>query len=385
MDIILHSQVQGVKIMRAGIPHKDNPDALWTREELEDMVSSTASVLPYLKQTFGLTEYPGNEEHINTHGEPIPAFLNLNHNRDLSETIREAVKDVTVQYRIEELDGTPWIVADYNNVPPDVAEYLQTRYYGRSIEILPQLQVNSQWYQNVIRSVGFLSPDLFPYVPEAGQSDFVVQQTEAQDVMCIFHAAPPQATIINQQQEDSIMSEQNTSSAQSPVTETQVQEYAAQITRMQEKLTEAQEQRRALEHALQEREAKLHAQNVQHYCNQMTTQQVAPAIVKQVQDLLIALPDSIVFHDSAKPINEHVQTLIQELLTAAREMTLFTPPTDTETVASGAVEHTQEDQAQIYAAAKERAQQMAPNASPYELAKKTALIAAQYATGGQIQ
>ena len=168
--------------------------------------------------------------------------------------------------------------------------------------------------------------------------------------------------------------------------EKEIQQYKSRIADTEKALKAAEAAREKAEVLLHEREVKLHQQTVAHYCEQMSAQRIAPAIITPIKALLDKLPDSVMLHDDRAPLNEQVQELLDVILQAAATEKLFTPQENAELLPSG---QKQSEPVQQYSAkeireiAEIRAKQNNPNATPYEIARETYNLNAQMQGGPQ--
>jgi hypothetical protein len=168
------AELKAVKIFKPGV-HNGRK---FTEDHLEQMAHNTNECLDYVKKSILQGFYEKNK-HIRLKGKPIPSLINLNHQEDLRDTIKDATKNLGIRLYTKVINGIKWLLADYTNVPNDVAKFLKKKYPFRSVEILPPMYhpIKKAVFPWVVRSVGFLDSTTVPAVK--GQSnDFVVNYTD---------------------------------------------------------------------------------------------------------------------------------------------------------------------------------------------------------------
>lgn len=178
MDVQKYANLLNVKLFKPGtfkpISHKGKAFS-FTQEDLQESIQSTNACMDALISGIKTGKYEGND-HIKG---PVPSFINLAHSKLLPTKIKEWTKNVTMALKA----AGEYIVGDFLNVDDELAEFLKARFPGRSIELIPKFvhPKTGEIHRNVIRSVGFLPPDLSPAVPGLNKGDWAVQFQESSE------------------------------------------------------------------------------------------------------------------------------------------------------------------------------------------------------------
>jgi hypothetical protein len=195
MNLSEYASLTGVEIFRPGTHNNQT----FSDAELDEMVRNSNECLDFIRQTIEVQKYPKNDalnKEILSGGKPIPALLNLAHQRYFAG-IKDSLKDVGVSFR----RAGEFILADITNVKNDVALALKEIFNQRSIEIIKNLYnpTNKKTYKNVIRSIGFLPPNIPPAV--AGLNPTLSVEFASNDSNFF--------TIYSRSEEHQIMTEEN--------------------------------------------------------------------------------------------------------------------------------------------------------------------------------
>jgi len=218
------AELKEVALLRAGrfFPkNKEGKVSVFHADELDAIAVAANECQPYLLSASEKGQYEGND--IDLQGKPIPGLVNLNHQEDLPETMREATKGITGTFYTKMIDGVKWLVADLKNVRNDVADFIKRKYAARSVEIVPFLYnpLTNKTYQRVIRSIGFLDRTMPPAV--GGQrNDFVVAYSSQIPVLTFLceeeTTADQESFLLTSTQETQDMAEQETKNVVMPAT-----------------------------------------------------------------------------------------------------------------------------------------------------------------------
>lgn len=196
MDIKELAKIVKVPILTTGVfPYSNQkegqPPVEMTEEELDASIESSNLLQPILLEAVEKGFYRGNEE-IDLNGKAIPPVVNAAHQKLFPETLNAALKKATVKYSKEMYDGKPWMVANLDGIPPDVANTFKTELPWRSVELLNLLDPDTGIYhKNVVRSTAFLHKSTRPAV--GGQSpEIVVECSGPEDPLTIIttHSTP---------------------------------------------------------------------------------------------------------------------------------------------------------------------------------------------------
>jgi hypothetical protein len=169
---------------------EDRPPVMMTEEELDASIESSNLLQPLLLEAIDLGYYRGNEN-IKL-DKPIPPLVNAAHQRLFPQTLNAALKDSRVTFSKEMIKGQPWMVANCDGIPEDIAKTFQKECPWRSVELINLTDPDTGVYhKNVVRSTAFLHKSTRPAV--GGQSqDIVVECAGPEDplITIITHTTP---------------------------------------------------------------------------------------------------------------------------------------------------------------------------------------------------
>jgi hypothetical protein len=104
----------------------------------------------------------------------------LKHQSILPDTLKEATQGITTSFQKALIDGKPWIVQQFQNVPNDIADTLRREFPYRSVELLPLTDPETgKQYSKIIRSTAFLDKFTPPAVP--GQNPNLVVEFQGEE------------------------------------------------------------------------------------------------------------------------------------------------------------------------------------------------------------
>jgi hypothetical protein len=189
MQVIEFADILDVPILKAGTHYSHNAGPVtFTKDELSDLVKYSNSARQFIRESIEQGAYPGNEALNAKLTKPIPGVLNVLHQKEdiFPETIKDRVRDVEVEFSLEEVNGEPWILEQFRNVPPDIAKTLKAHYPYRSIEYLPQVSIPGiSQPKKIIRSTAFLNRVTSPAVK--GQNpDLAVEFAEGESPVIVL-------------------------------------------------------------------------------------------------------------------------------------------------------------------------------------------------------
>jgi len=300
--------IHDVEIFRVG---KHNAEE-FPPERVAQMLTNSNACLPYILESIQSGVYAGNE-HIDTQSKPIPGLINFAHQRYLRETLKEAVKDVSVEFKRR----GDWIIATLKNLKTDLAEFIKDRFPYRSIELIPKLLVNGQEFTDVIRSIAFLPPDITPAV--SGQSPHLAVEYSADGgIIKLF------SQII---EEEKPMAEEKTKQDQTPIVS--VDEFTAlkeKVAEMQAKADKDEQEKNELQARLQLETTKREQNEIAMFCKGLETDlNASPAFLGMVKPLLERADNHTVieFAEGRKsPLREELQRVLTEILKSKDTLTV---------------------------------------------------------------
>lgn len=304
-------------------------------EELDEMLESYRECQDILKQAILTGEYAGNDFKGAT---PVPGFLNVWHQDELAETMKNAVKDASLSFNKKLVDGVEWLTATFENVPTEIAKFIKNKLPYRSIEILPKLYHpgKQKWFRNVPRSVAFLDPLTQPAV--SGQSSQLTVEFAQENAVHTYIFQFDQSKINDGGTPMKDETKQNQTPEKQPEEKTPVvnQEQEVKSDGTPSKALEFEQRMKALE--MQVKEANQRAENAskeaqterekrektelaQFFQTLKTDHHLAPAAVEAIQ----------AYHDAGVQVMEFEQrketfsAFIDSLLNMAASNALFVP------------------------------------------------------------
>lgn len=274
------AKIKNVPVFRSGTHN----GLSFSEKDIDDIIASTNECLPFLMESITQGAYRDNTKLQGV--KQIPAFLNLGHNRFLSESLKELVKDVSVSFT----KSGEWIAATFDNVRSDIAEFLQARFPLRSVELIPELfnPLTNKTYRNVIRSVAFLPGDIPPAV--AGQTP---------DLAIEFEQSPILTIVSTFEEESKPMKDEITGAELDAQKEAErVAEFAelqAQIAAFEERLSKAEAEKEAIAKRLNDAETKNKVKDIEAFCAKLVHEHGAsPAFLSQAKPLLMQEQNGVV-------------------------------------------------------------------------------------------
>ncbi len=294
MNIETFATIRNLELFRPGNHNGED----FTQADIDEMVSSSNACLPYIMQSITAGEYAGNPDLILTKG--IPGFLNFAHQLYLKDTLKDLSQGVSVEFA----KSGEWLTATLKNVKNELAEFIRDRFNFRSIELIPSLKnpLDGKIYKNVVRSIGFLPPDI-PAAVKGQNPQFAVEFAEDNFITLYSHNT-------NQQQEDKSMEtqEQILNDVPFDTTTQQVSEVPAGVSlqefnalqasvlEMQRKNEVAEQENATLKSRLDAETDKREGQEIIMFCDSLKTQTVTNA-----EGVYVA---SQAFVDLTKPLIE---------------------------------------------------------------------------------
>ena len=244
------ARLRDVPVMKAGIHNGEEFDDA----RLERMARNTNAAMPYIQESITVGAYRDNPELVLT--KPIPGVVNLNHQMLLPETFRDAVKGATLSLKTQMIDGVKWLVATVDGLKSDVAHFLANRHPFRSVEIIPTLNVGGKILTDVVRSIGFLSPDMPPAV--AGQTPRLLAEYAEDGILIVIsefaettpehnNNTPQEATIMPKKDESQTTDTQAVNISEFMEMQELVAKLNEQMALMQETLAAATAEKEAAE------------------------------------------------------------------------------------------------------------------------------------------
>lgn len=306
------AELKEVKIFKPGI-HNGRK---FTEEHLEQMAHNTNECLDYVKTSI-LQGYYEKNKHIRLKGKPIPSLINLNHQEDLADTIKDATKNLGIRLYTKIVNGVKWLLADYTNVPNDVAKFLKKKYPFRSVEILPPIYhpIKKAVYPWVVRSVGFLDSMMAPAV-KGQTNDFIVTyaddniniiqtfvfDTEAEEEEVTAMADDAKKTPVKDKGQEISITEFQELQSKFDTQAKQIDTQAKQIEEYQSKLDTEKQEREALRLMLLNQTRQQEERDINFYCDELIKHyQIKPALLSEsVRQEFLKLDDQETMEFSEK-------------------------------------------------------------------------------------
>ena len=300
IDIETFAKIKNVPVFRAGTHN----GLTFSDAEIDDMIASTNECLPFLKESIEQGAYRDNK-HLAAVTK-IPHFLNLGHQRFLSDSLKELVKDVSVTFQ----KSGDWIAATFDGVRSDIAEFLKDRFPLRSVELIPELfnPLNGKTYKNVIRSVAFLPGDIPPAV--AGQSADLAIEFEQQPILTVVSKFEEEQTTMK---DETTRIEMNAEKEADRVA--MFAELQAQIKDFKARLSKTEQEKAVIEKRLSDAETKNRVKEIEMFCAKLTHEHNAsPAFIEKVKPLLMREENGIMqFNATPESLKAFAEWVVQNI------------------------------------------------------------------------
>jgi hypothetical protein len=214
------------------------------------------------------------------------------------------------------VNGVNHVTADIRNLPADLAQFLKGKFPAISIELIPALYntKDGNWYQNVIRSVGFLDPaEMRPAVNLP--ADYVLNYSQEQpvSVVTLFCECDPET-----QQEKEPMPEET---KVTPVPTVSIDEFAAlksQVAEMKVQAEKAEQDKKILQAQLLVSTQKQEAQEVEMFCQRLSADlKASPALIALVKPLLGKADNQAILEfaaDNKTTMREGVKAFVEAVI-----------------------------------------------------------------------
>ncbi len=315
-----------VPILRKGI-YKDFPI-----DDLQAVAADTGKALPLLMEGFQSGTYRGNRDALNT--EPIPGFINLNHDAVAPEKMRGWAESVSMELDTRTIDGEEWLVGNFRNVNQELAQLLSVGFPGRSVEILPNFENpdTGETYPVVIRSVAFLDRNTEPAVPQ--YPGYSVKMSKDADGVQVVSCEMP--TTNNQPNEVTPMSD--TTQEAVKLSQDDILRFQALETRLkavedekailQGAVTEMKDRNDNLSGKVQKFQKAAEVAEVEKFCAELERDyDLTPVALETFRPLLNQEDGAVKLSEDSEPVTAAYATrhTIQGLLSLAKEDRLFVP------------------------------------------------------------
>ena len=323
------SELLEVPILKEGI-HNGFPV-----QDLESIARDTMAALPILSEAQESGTYRGNRDALSQ--EPIPGFLHLGHhpNDVAPHQIKEWSQGIEMKLDTRLIDGEKWIVGNFGNVNPELAQLLAVGFPGRSVEILPEFQNpdTGDIYPAIIRSVAFLDAKTEPAVPQYPGYSVKLQRSEL-GVQTVSYTIPNN----NQSQEEtSIMADKQTDTVK--LSKEDIQRFTALENRLEtlEKengtlkgaLNEVAADKDALTSEVLKFKSQARESQVEAFCVRLEKDyNLTPAAIQAIRPVLVAENGVVKMSDDAEPIEleaAYIQSIEAVIALAKDKDALFVP------------------------------------------------------------
>lgn len=366
MEIFEFAKLLNVPILKTGrfYPRGSGPEGVEISEaSLDEMIQSFEACKDLIQESIvsGIyRENPDLMKNLKKLGkEMIPAFLNLNHQRFLKDTMKTACKDIVVSFGKQVIGGANWLVATLDRVPADIAQYLKERYPLRSIETLKELYHPDKktTFYNVPRAISFLDPTtLTPAV--SGQNPHLHIEFQAEDsVITLFSSveSTEEEQQRKQSEEVSIMAEdkKDKKDLQTPVTpssspsnkehkdgeqvsvhefekmKTKIAEFERQTKEAKIEVAAAKAEAKTAQEQWQTECQKREAAEIVQFCKNLQHEQHAsPSAIKLIQPILGRLDNSAILEfaeDKKQTARQAVEDVFRSLICMKKDDSLTVP------------------------------------------------------------
>jgi hypothetical protein len=332
-EFSLFADLKNVELFRPGIHNGME----FTDEDIDKMISSTNACLPFIRKSIeeGLyRENPGLNAEIKK-GKPIPALINLGHQRYFKD-IKTFLKDLSIDF---ERKGE-WITANIKNVKDDIALMLQEVFSGRSVELIKCLfnPDDGKVYHNVIRSIGFL-PDIIPPAVSGQNPNLAVEfQADNFHTLC-FNAQyyKEELNMATQNVEVPAKESQVVDILELEAQNQKIQEMQLRLDESEKAAKKAEEEKQKLQEMFQLNLKKQEEREIEEYCKDLASERIqgthghefilAQSFVDSVKSVISGIDNSetVEFAGTQKTSRQAVQDLLSEVIKMSAENILLVP------------------------------------------------------------
>lgn len=305
LDIETFAKIKDVPIFRAGTHN----GLTFSDAEIDDAIADTAECMPFLIESFKRGEYAGNDklnDEVRKSGLPIPAVINLGHNRFLPETLKEIVASASLSLKRQ----GEWVVASFDNLKADIAKFIKDRFPFRSVELIRNLfnPMTGKTYPLVFRSVAFLPADIPPAV--GGQTPELTLEFAEQQIFAVVSKFEEEQTTMIDEITGAEMDAQKEAERVAMFAELQ-----AQIKDFEARLSKTEQEKAVIEKRLSEAETTNRVKDIEAFCAKLTHEGGAsPAFIAKVKPLLMREENGIMqFNATPESLKEFAEWVMQNV------------------------------------------------------------------------
>jgi len=346
MEVIELADILNVPILKAGTHHSHNSGILTISEEqLEDTIKGSNDCRELIKESLTTGKYRGNDIKLSK----MPGVLNLHHDAILDETVKDRVKDVSVEFGKQEIDGEMWMTETFRNVPQDIAKSIQTHFPGRSVELLPLTNPDTGVkYPMVVRSTAFLDKWTAPAV-KGQKRDITVEFAEGESpIIVLFSGTEYQQSTQGAEN----MGEETKKEEKKTPDVSELKEKEAQIKELQKKkaqdfamIKEMQAKQEAAEQAVIELQKKQNAAEVREFMSDLghktlqgehSSYNVSAAFLEVIEPIISGTGRQTVIElaKGSQPMRKTLEDVFTKIVELAGKGALLVPVTE-----MGAMQH----------------------------------------------
>jgi len=345
-EIKEYAELVDIEIFRPGVHN----GTYYSSEMLDEMIESTNACLPLILESIEKGEYPGNpglNSEIKRSGKPIPAFINLGHQRYLKD-IKSLLKGMKVRFAKKGQS----LIANLEGVKDDIALMLQEVFNGRSVELITNLYnpKDGKTYKNVIRSIGFLPDNMAPGV--SGMSPEITVNF-AKNTPTGFLALYHKVTVgqhDNLKQEDQPMPDKDVQKKEAMTQHNEETQPSTEGTKnppevrleefesLRSKVETLEKEKKVQADLMRKQAHELDLQSIEMYCRELSAKKVkgdngfdfilSQKLVDAVKPIISSLDNANIIefsNDISATTREAVKTLVSNIIEMAADNTLLVP------------------------------------------------------------
>ena len=304
-EVETFAKIKDVPIFRAGTHN----GLTFSDADIDDAIVATAECMPFLIESFKRGEYAGNDklnEEVRKSGLPIPAVINLGHNRFLPDTLKEIVASASLSLQRQ----GEWVVASFDNLKADLAKFIKDRFPFRSVELIRNLfnPMTGKTYPLVFRSVAFLPADIPPAV--GGQMPELTIEFAEQQIFAVVSKFEEESKPMKDEITGAELDAQKEAERVAMFAELQ-----AQIKDFEARLSKTEQEKAVIEKRLSEAETTNRVKDIESFCAKLQHEGGAsPAFIAKVKPLLMQETNGVIsFSATPESLKDFAEWVVQNI------------------------------------------------------------------------
>lgn len=297
-------------------------------ENIRQAVEDTQKAMPYLIEGLLAGSYRGQRAALNS--EPIPGFINLNHDQVAPGKLKSWSEGVRMEVDTRLINGEEWVIGNFRGVDPELAQLLSVGFPGRSVEILPDFQnpETGDVYPVVLRSVAFLDQNTKPAVPQYPGYAVKLSRSD-QGVLSVRVDVP----VNNNQQEEIDMDNKAQEQDVVKLAQEDIIKMKARLDTLDSEnvtlrgaVTTMKQEKDELAKDVQAYRQQAQTASIEKFCAELERDyNVTPAGISVIKPVIGAENGVVKLADGEKPVKEGAADALLELVKLAKKNALFLP------------------------------------------------------------